>query len=177
MAAPGRQPQGRARSRASSRKVGRSASRMWSSSCRSPIDVPASGVVDYTYVVIPTEFTEDKWVQFAEARPDARSAMHHVLAFLRPPGNTLAEGCQARRSVYSANIGARKDAKWPSAVKESQSRRADPRRNAGRFRSRSAAYPMQARRSEADQGRLRHRFAAALHAERESGNGPQQGSA
>jgi hypothetical protein len=44
-------------------------------------------VVDYTYVVIPTGFTEDKWVQFAEARPDARSAMHHVIAFLRPPGN------------------------------------------------------------------------------------------
>ena len=51
------------------------------------VDIPASGVVDYTYVVIPTGFTEDKWVQFAEARPDARSAMHHVIAFLRPPGS------------------------------------------------------------------------------------------
>jgi hypothetical protein len=51
------------------------------------VDIPATGVVDYTYVVIPTGFTEDKWVQFAEARPDARSAMHHVIAFLRPPGN------------------------------------------------------------------------------------------
>src|SRR5271166_5613482 len=51
------------------------------------IDVPATGVVDYTYVVIPTGFTEDKWVQFAEARPDARSAMHHIIAFLRPPGS------------------------------------------------------------------------------------------
>jgi hypothetical protein len=51
------------------------------------IDVPASGVVDYTYIVIPTGFTEDKWVQFAEARPDARSAIHHIIAFLRPPGS------------------------------------------------------------------------------------------
>ncbi len=51
------------------------------------IDVPATGVVDYTYVVIPTGFTEDKWVQFAEARPDARSAIHHIIAFLRPPGS------------------------------------------------------------------------------------------
>jgi mono/diheme cytochrome c family protein len=50
------------------------------------INVPASGVVDYTYIVIPTGFTEDKWVQFAEARPDARSAIHHIIAFLRPPG-------------------------------------------------------------------------------------------
>jgi len=51
------------------------------------IDVPASGVVDYTYVVIPSGFTEDKWVQFAEVRPDARSAIHHIIAFLRPPGS------------------------------------------------------------------------------------------
>lgn len=54
-----------------------------------PVEVPASGVVDYTYVVIPTNFTEDKWVQFAEVRPDARSTVHHVLAFLRPPGNNF----------------------------------------------------------------------------------------
>jgi hypothetical protein len=59
-----------------------------------PIDVPASGVVDYTYVVIPTNFTEDKWVQFAEVRPDARSAVHHVLAFLRPPGNSFMREAQ-----------------------------------------------------------------------------------
>ena len=58
------------------------------------IDVPASGVVDYTYVVIPTNFTEDKWVQFAEVRPDARSAVHHVLAFLRPPGNSFLRDAQ-----------------------------------------------------------------------------------
>jgi hypothetical protein len=51
------------------------------------IDVPATGVVDYIYVVIPTGFTEDKWVQFAEARPDARAAIHHIIAFLRPPGS------------------------------------------------------------------------------------------
>ena len=52
------------------------------------IDIPPTGVIDYTYVVIPTGFTEDKWIQSAEARPGARTAMHHVIAFLRPPGST-----------------------------------------------------------------------------------------
>jgi hypothetical protein len=52
------------------------------------VDIPATGVVDYTYVVIPTGFTEDKWIQAAEARPDARSAMHHIIAFVRPPGSS-----------------------------------------------------------------------------------------
>lgn len=52
------------------------------------VDIPASGVIEYTYVVIPTGFTEDKWVRAAEARPGARTAMHHVIAFLRPPGSS-----------------------------------------------------------------------------------------
>lgn len=52
-----------------------------------PVDIPAEGVIEYTYVVIPTGFTEDKWIRSAEARPGARDAMHHVIAFLRPPGS------------------------------------------------------------------------------------------
>ena len=30
--------------------------------------VPASGTVDYTYFVVPTGFTEDKWVENVEVR-------------------------------------------------------------------------------------------------------------
>jgi hypothetical protein len=52
-----------------------------------PIEVPAQGVVDYTYVVIPTGFTEDQWIQMAEARPGDRATMHHAIAFIRPPGS------------------------------------------------------------------------------------------
>jgi hypothetical protein len=51
------------------------------------IPVPAAGVVDYIYVVMPTHFTEDKWIQMAEVRPDQRSVIHHVLAFVREPGS------------------------------------------------------------------------------------------
>lgn len=52
-----------------------------------PIEVPATGVVDYTYVVMPLNFTEDHWVKMAEVRPDQRSVIHHVLAFVRDPGS------------------------------------------------------------------------------------------
>ncbi len=51
------------------------------------VDIPESGVVEYTYMVIPTNFKEDVWIQAAEARAGARGAMHHVIAFLRPPGS------------------------------------------------------------------------------------------
>jgi len=48
-------------------------------------DVPASGTVEYQYVIIPTKFTEDRWVQMAEVRPGNRSIVHHVIAFIRDP--------------------------------------------------------------------------------------------
>src|SRR3954467_151445 len=50
-------------------------------------DVPASGTVDYQYVILPQKFTEDRWIQAAEVRPGARGAVHHVIAFIREPGS------------------------------------------------------------------------------------------
>ena len=49
-------------------------------------DVPAEGVVPYKYFTVPTHFTEDKWIQAAEIRPDKRSAVHHVIVFVQEPG-------------------------------------------------------------------------------------------
>src|SRR5207237_8221219 len=48
------------------------------------VDIPESGVIEYTYIVLPTGFTEDKLVQAPETRASGRSAMHHVIAFIRP---------------------------------------------------------------------------------------------
>ena len=50
-------------------------------------NVPASGTIDYQYIIIPTGFTEDKYVQLAEARPGDRTVVHHIIAFIREPGN------------------------------------------------------------------------------------------
>lgn len=52
-----------------------------------PIDVPATGTIEYQYLVIPTGFTKDTWVTAAEVRPGNRAVVHHVIAFLRPPGS------------------------------------------------------------------------------------------
>ncbi len=53
-----------------------------------PFPIPASGVVEYQYVIIPTGFTEDKWVQMAEARPTNRPMVHHIIAYVREPGSS-----------------------------------------------------------------------------------------
>ena len=50
------------------------------------VEVPASGTVDYTYIVVPTGFTEDKWVEKVEVRPGAKSVVHHIVMLVRPPG-------------------------------------------------------------------------------------------
>jgi hypothetical protein len=50
-----------------------------------PFDVPASGEVDYQYIEIPTNFTEDKWVSAIELKPGALSVVHHILAYARDP--------------------------------------------------------------------------------------------
>ncbi|MGE0607814.1 MAG: redoxin domain-containing protein [Pirellulales bacterium] len=56
-----------------------------------PYTVPAEGVVKYQFFTVDPGFTEDKWVTKAEARPDARSVVHHILAFIMPPGETNRE--------------------------------------------------------------------------------------
>ena len=50
-------------------------------------DVPATGQVEYQYVIIPTNLTEDRWIQATEVRPGNRTVMHHVIAFIREPGS------------------------------------------------------------------------------------------
>jgi hypothetical protein len=50
-------------------------------------DIPASGTIEYQYVVVPTGFTEDRWVQYAEARPGNPALVHHIIAFIREPGS------------------------------------------------------------------------------------------
>ena len=47
--------------------------------------VPASGTVEYQYFQVPTNLTEDKWVQAIEIMPGAREVVHHVLIFARVP--------------------------------------------------------------------------------------------
>src|ERR1700694_415063 len=52
-----------------------------------PFSVPATGVLQYRYVIIPTGFTKDTWVEQAQARPTNHSAVHHIVAYVRTPGS------------------------------------------------------------------------------------------
>jgi Copper type II ascorbate-dependent monooxygenase, C-terminal domain len=47
--------------------------------------VPPSGTIEYQHFIVPTGFTEDKWVQVVELRPGNRAVVHHAAVFVRPP--------------------------------------------------------------------------------------------
>ncbi len=48
----------------------------------------ATGPDEYTYVTVPTGFTEDRWVVAAELRPGNRRVVHHAHVFVAdPPGS------------------------------------------------------------------------------------------
>jgi hypothetical protein len=50
-------------------------------------EIPTSGTLDYHYVIVPTNFKEDTWVQLAEARPSDREHLHHMEVSIREPGS------------------------------------------------------------------------------------------
>jgi hypothetical protein len=62
-----------------------------------PYEVPASGTIPYQYFKVPTNFTEDKWVQAIEVHPGTPSVVHHVLVFAKAPG-------EARRGDFTTVV-------------------------------------------------------------------------
>jgi thiol-disulfide isomerase/thioredoxin len=47
-----------------------------------PFIAPAQGVVEYQHFRVPTGFTEDRWVQAAEAVPGDRAVVHHIIIYV-----------------------------------------------------------------------------------------------
>jgi hypothetical protein len=50
-------------------------------------EIPARGTVEYTYIIIPTNFKEDMWVQRMEVRPSDRARVHHIVLYERLAGS------------------------------------------------------------------------------------------
>jgi hypothetical protein len=54
--------------------------------------VAASGTIDYKYFEVPTNFTEDKWIQAFQVRPGTPSVVHHVIVYARAPKRSQPAG-------------------------------------------------------------------------------------
>jgi len=50
------------------------------------IQIPATGTVDQSNLLVRVNFPNDIWVKAAEVRPGNRRVVHHMKAWVRPPG-------------------------------------------------------------------------------------------
>ena len=64
--------------------------------------IPAEGTIDYKWFEVPTNLTEDKWVQAIEIRPGARTNVHHVIAYMRTPPPAQPAGAPAAGAAAQA---------------------------------------------------------------------------
>src|SRR5262249_3437551 len=46
----------------------------------------AGNGIPYKYFTVDPGFTEDRWVERAEAKPGALEVVHHIIVFVNPPG-------------------------------------------------------------------------------------------
>lgn len=53
---------------------------------KEPFVVPAEGIVDYQHFVVDPGWEEDKFIVSAEARPNQRGVVHHILVYVIPKG-------------------------------------------------------------------------------------------
>ena len=53
--------------------------------------VPARGDIPYTFVIRSVGLKKDRWIRAAEFRIDKRAVVHHMNAFIRPPGSSYLE--------------------------------------------------------------------------------------
>jgi hypothetical protein len=70
-----------------------------------PVVLPALGDIEYTYEIVPTNFTEDKWVQMSEIRPSRRSHVHHAVVYIRPPDSPWLHGAPIGTPFTASSLG------------------------------------------------------------------------
>ena len=70
-------------------------------------DIPAEGSIPYQNFVVPTNFTEDRYIQFAEIRQGDRNHVHHIIINVRYPDSRQSRG--PRPSIQDERPDRRED--------------------------------------------------------------------
>ena len=56
-----------------------------------PVSVPATGAINYKYVLVKANFSTDLWIAASEMRPGNPKVLHHGKVWVRPPGSRWME--------------------------------------------------------------------------------------
>ncbi len=69
-----------------------------------PVPIPGEGDVEYTYEIVPTGFSDGKWVSMAEIRPSSRENVHHAVVYIRPPDSSWLRHAPVGRPFTAADM-------------------------------------------------------------------------
>jgi len=78
-------------------------------------DIPAKGAVDYQYFEVPTNFTEDHWMQAGEVRAGDRAHVHHIIVYVKEPKPTPRPVAVTIRPILAAPPAAGQSTSAPPA--------------------------------------------------------------
>ncbi|HUQ94033.1 MAG TPA: cytochrome c [Bryobacteraceae bacterium] len=56
--------------------------------------VPANTAIEYQYLILPTQFTSDRWVRLVEIRPSNPAVVHHAVLYVREPASEWLRGAK-----------------------------------------------------------------------------------
>jgi len=80
-----------------------------------PVAIPAKGEVEYTYEIVPTGFTADKWIQMSQILPSAPQNVHHAVVYVRPPDSKWLRNAPIGKPFTASALADKKlqeDARW-----------------------------------------------------------------
>jgi hypothetical protein len=86
--------------------------------------VPATGEIEYQYFEVPTNFTEDRWMQAGEVRAGDRAHVHHVIVYVRPPEAVARPNVVSVRPILAAG---QRPAPREAPVRQAVAQNATPR--------------------------------------------------
>jgi hypothetical protein len=85
--------------------------------------VPAEGSVPYQYFTVPTNFKEDRYIQALEARAGNLSVVHHIVMYVREPGEqTRQRGRGQQFNIADGILGALSPGQTPFIAKPGQAK-------------------------------------------------------
>jgi hypothetical protein len=77
-----------------------------------PVAIPASSSPQYVYQIVPTRFTEGRWVQMAEVLPSLPANLLQIMVVIRRPGSHWLRHAPAGTPFTSAALTSSKDCRW-----------------------------------------------------------------
>jgi hypothetical protein len=73
------------------------------------VAIAADGEVDYTYEIVPTHFTEGRWVRSSEILPGMPENVHHAVVYVRPPDSKWLRHAPVEKPFTASMLNSEED--------------------------------------------------------------------